>query len=120
MTHIAKNDELLNYLSGDKSLISASISRFDIFYANHKLNIDVYITLLYSKDEKDLKIQFQNVSQYGMFYTSDHYFYYIERYKFFKSDKGYYISFDPFEENREIQVEDNNFILADNMEGYFL
>jgi hypothetical protein len=119
MKQVAENDELLNYLCGDKSLLDATINRFDIFYADHKLNIDIYITLLYSRDDKELKIQFQNVTQYGLFHTSDHHFYYIEQYKFFKSDKGFYISFDPFKENSEIQAEDNDFILADNIEGYF-
>jgi hypothetical protein len=119
MTYIAKNEELLNYLTGDKSIISAKISRFDIFYADYKLNIDVYMALLYSKDEKQLKLQFQNVSEYGMFWTSDHHFYYIERYKFFKCDKGFYISFDPVDEKLEINTDDNDFILSSNIEAHF-
>jgi hypothetical protein len=119
MKYIATNEELLNFLSGDKSLISATISRFDIFYADSKLNIDVYITLLFSKTEKELKLQFQNVQEYCLFHSADHHFYYIEHYKFFKCDKGFYISFDPVEENLEINPEDNDFILSSSIEGHF-
>ena len=119
MKYIAKNEELLNYLTGDKNLISATISRFDIFHVNYKLNIDVYVSLLYSNEHKQLKLQFQNVSEYGMFYTSDHHFYYIERYKFFKCNKGFYISFDPVDEKLEIDQEDNDFILSSDIEAHF-
>jgi len=75
---------------------------------------------LYTKADKELKLQFQNVSQYCMFYTSGHYFYYIERYKFFKCDIGFYISFDPVDENSTIDADDNDFILCLDVEGYFL
>jgi len=120
MKYISKNETLLNFLSGEKSIISATITRFDIFHSHHKLNIDVYITLLYSKDDKELKLQFQNVSKYCMFYTSDHYFYYIERYKFFKCDNGFYISFDPVNESSTIEPDDNDFILCSDVKGCFL
>ena len=120
MKYIAKNETLLDFLSDDKSIISATITRFDIFHSDHKLNIDVYITLLYSKHDKKLKLQFQNVSQYSMFHTSDNYFYYIEQYKFFKCVNGFYASFDPVDESHKIDPDDNDFILCSDVEGYFL
>ena len=55
-----------------------------------------------------------------MFYTSDHYFYYIERYKFFKCDNGFYISFDPVNESSTIEPDDNDFILCSDVKGCFL
>jgi len=123
MTYIDKNEALLAFLTSDKvNIIDATISRFDIFYSNDQLNIDVYIILIlkYSQGNRELKLQFQNVNKYCLFYSSDTYFYYIERYKFFKCDKGFYISFDPYEDNLEIQPEDNDFILSTQIEGYFL
>ncbi|HEY4322902.1 MAG TPA: hypothetical protein VGN20_02920 [Mucilaginibacter sp.] len=120
MKYIAKNEDLLSFLSEDKSIIDATITRFDIYNADNRLNIDVYITLLYSKSDKELKLRFKDVLQYCMFYTRDHNFYYIERYKLFKCDEGFYVSFDPFDENLEIQSEDNDFILSSEVEGYFL
>jgi len=120
MKYIAENEGLISFLTGEKSILDGKISRFDIYYADFQLNIDVYICLLYSNDDKNLKLQFQNVTEYSMYHNSDHYFYYIERYKFFVCDRGFYISFDPEEEVSDIQANDNDFILSNGVAGYFL
>ncbi len=126
MKYIDKNEALLKFMTGEKiNILSAEINRFDIFYKEDQLNgdqlnIDVYITLMYFKSDKELKLQFKNVTEYCMYHNSTHHFYYIERYKFLKYDKGFYISFDPYEEISGIQPEDNDFIVSKEIEGHFL
>jgi hypothetical protein len=45
MKCIEKNEGLLNFLTVEKiSILDAEISRFDISYKNHQLNIEVYMT----------------------------------------------------------------------------
>lgn len=60
----------------------------------------------------------ERLLQPGLFSISD--FYTIERYKFLKSQGGFYISFDPYDESEKILDEDHGTILCKEIEGYFL
>jgi hypothetical protein len=121
--YIGKNEGLLNFLTGEKiNILDAEISRFGIYYEDYQLKIDIYMTLTksHSQNDRELKLQFQNITECCLYHNSDHHFYCITNYKFFKCDKGFYISFDPYEEISEIQPEDNDFIISKEIEGSFL
>lgn len=118
MKKIGVNEGLIEYLVGEFTLLSSKISRIDMHTINYALLIDVYIDLLYSKNEKILKLTFTGIEECSLYYKSSYDFYNIERYKFFKSNNYYYISFDPYDEIEEISSDDQNFILSRNVEGY--
>ena len=63
-----------------------------------------YIGFLESGDR--IKLNFSGIKEYSFFYTSDHIFYNIEIVKFFKNDRGIYISLDPVDENEFISNDD--------------
>ncbi len=44
----------------------------------------------------------------------------LKGYKLFKTEKGYYARFDPYDESREISDEDHDIILCKEVEGYFI
>lgn len=117
--YIDKNKQLLEYLTGNKSPISGKVKRIDIYYTT-ELIIDLYIELLYSKTDKDVKLTFKGIKEYSFYGYLHNFTYYIERYKFFESDKGYYICVDPSSEEEIISPEDQDFILSASVEGYFI
>ncbi|MDB5137084.1 MAG: hypothetical protein JWP37_3687 [Mucilaginibacter sp.] len=78
------------------------------------------LTKNHFQNDRELKLQFQNITEYCLYHNYDHHFYCITNYKFFKGDKGFYISFDPYEEISDIQPEDNDFIISKEIEGSFL
>ncbi len=114
---IIKDDELISILTGNNSLISATVEGFEIFKSDYDLNIDVHIKLLYSKTNPHLILKFKQVLEYSFFHSSDQDFYYIESYKLFKSDKGFYLSLDPFDETENIHLQDQDYIIAKSIEG---
>src|SRR5688572_16624817 len=121
MKNIGKNDELINLLSGDLSLLSSKLYRIDIHNdATLGLVIELYIELLYAKTDKQIKLVFSGIEEYSFYHQQAHYFYNIEQYKFFKEDNHFYISLDPYTEDEVISPEDQDFILSTGIEGYYI
>ena len=122
MENIYKNDELLRLTNGCTFIRDSVVTRFDIYLQDHQLCIDVYLNLEFSrfKAEKRLKIHFRDIIRYQFLYSNNYYFYNVETCKFFKSESGYYISLDPFNELGEISEEDEDLILCKDIEGYFV
>ena len=121
MRYINKNGELINTLSGSLSLLSARLYRINIYNdANLGLLIELYIELLYAQTDKQIKLVFSGVEEYSFYHQQAHYFYYVERYKFFNADNRFYISLDPYTEDETISPEDQNFVLSTEVEGYFI
>lgn len=118
MKHIGNGEKLIDFLSDEYSLLSSRISRIDIFSHEEYLMIEIYIDLLYSKNEKTLKIKFIDIEMYSFFYCSDYYFYTVENYKLFATKKGFYVSFDPHDDGETISPEDQDFIACKAIEGY--
>jgi hypothetical protein len=118
MKLIGKNVELIQFLEGDFSLISSKISRLDIYKENEDVSIEVEIELLYSKKEKKLKLKFIDIIEYSFYYNSQYIFYNIEDYKFFIENDIVYVSFDPFDQEVHISLEDQDFIKSKSVEGY--
>jgi hypothetical protein len=123
MEFINKNDELLNQsIPRGYYILDSTIKRFDIYFENEQLYIDVYFSLPYHrfKADKNLKLCFIGVTEYELYWNDQYHFYTIERFKFLKTEKGYYISFDPYDESEEISEEDHDIILCKEVEGYFI
>ncbi|PLK44196.1 hypothetical protein [Emticicia sp. TH156] len=120
MKLIAKNDEVISFLSNNESLISGTIESIKIQNKSNVLCIGLNINLMYSKTNKTIFLEFKLVKEYGFFYSSSLSFYNIERFKFFKDDNLFYISFDPFSEQEEMGREenDNDFILSQEVYLY--
>jgi len=117
MSTIGKNDELLKYLSLHKLyILDSELFKIDIFEKGNTPSIELYFKL--SNKSKLLKVKFTNVKEYSFYYRSDHYFYNVERCKFFKKDDLFYLSVDPYNEAEEINDEDQDFILCNEIEGY--
>jgi len=118
MEYINENEGLLKYLTGERSLISATINRIDIHLEQEQLCIDVFIELLYSPEKKKIKLEFIDILEYSFLYNSTYSFYNIENYKFFSSENGFYICFDPFNENKEMSTSDQDYIQCKSVKGY--
>jgi hypothetical protein len=117
-----KNDALLQLTKGSAYLFDASVTRFDIYLEVYQLYIDVYFILADPrfKAKKQLKIHFRDIIRYQFLYCNNYYFYNVESCKFFKSDDGYHMSLDPFDESEKISEEDEDIILCKNIEGNFM
>lgn len=113
-----KDDELLKINSGSQYIHDSTISRFDIYEHEYQLCIDVYFISI--KGGKQLKIHFTGIIRYQFSYSNNYNFYTVESYKFFKSKEGYYISLAPFNELDEISEEDEDLILCEHIEGFFI
>ncbi|QKJ32393.1 hypothetical protein HQ865_22395 [Mucilaginibacter mali] len=122
MEPVYKNEDLLKLTKGSYYIHDAVVSRFDIYMSDYKLCIDVYFISRnrIQQTETTLRVHFADVIEYGFYYNNTRYFYNVERYKFFKSDKGYYLSLDPVSETDELSEDDQDFILCRSVEGNIL
>ncbi|MBD1365330.1 hypothetical protein IDJ77_16050 [Mucilaginibacter sp. ZT4R22] len=122
MEKIYRNEEVLELTQGTYFIHDASVTRFDIAYQEHRLCIDVCFTSIQSKKwaETQIKLRFVNVLEYSFYWNAEHHFYYVERYKFFKTEKGFYISLDPVDENDSPSDDDGDVIISKSVEGYLL
>jgi hypothetical protein len=113
-----KNEALLELTRGSYYIHDSSVSRLDI-YQSDQLNINIYFNSIV-KHAKQLKIHFSGIIRYQFLYNDSHHFYNVERYKFFKTEDGFYLSLDPFDESEEISENDEDLILCTNIEGHFI
>ncbi|MEZ2444310.1 hypothetical protein AB6805_21450 [Chitinophaga sp. RCC_12] len=121
MEYIDKNEGLINYLSGEFSLLSAKLYKVDIYNdIKSALVIDLYLELLYTKVNNLVRLTFTEIDEFSFYHHRSNYFYNVERYKFFKNDNSIYLCLDPYEENQIISREDQNFILSGNVSGNFV
>ncbi|MCC6287042.1 MAG: hypothetical protein IT249_04090 [Chitinophagaceae bacterium] len=121
MQLLATQEDLVNILHGNLSLISAQILKIVIYVDNDLVCIDIEIILLYPKKQSNnsLILKFIDVQEYSLYYLSHRIFYNIEIVKFFKYGSLFYISFDPIDEKEEVDDEDQDFIKAKFIEGYY-
>ena len=120
MQLIEKQDNLLNALKGSLSIISSLLHKICVYMENDLLYINVEAELIYKKPPNRIVLKFIDVLEYSFYYTSNRFFYNVEIFKFFKTDNGFYISFDPIDEKEIISDDDQDFIKAISVEGYLL
>ena len=125
MQTIGKNSEVLNYLSGNLSLLDATISKFEISLVEDSLvgdslNISIYFQLM-KRTKTDIKVLliFKEVIEYSFYHNSKYSFYYVEELKFFETEGKFYFSGDPYH-TEGVSENDNDFIMSRELEGYIL
>jgi len=118
MELLAENDKAILLLTDRMSLISSSITAFQINYSGEDLIVDVYITLTHSVDLPKVLLRFVGVTEYQFYWDSSHYFYNITFCKLFDNETGYYCSFDPFDESEQINDQDNDYVKAKAIQVY--
>jgi hypothetical protein len=120
MKFIAKDKELIDCLTGNLSLISSKLYKLDMYLVDDELAIDIYLKLLYAKNSNVIKLAFLGIKEFSIFYTSDYNFYNIESYKFIEDKGEYYLCLDPSDDKEDISKDDQDYILSNSVEGYFL
>lgn len=118
MRKIGTGATLFNFFSNNRSLSSSQLYRIDVFVKNEILAIDLYINLMYSKEQ--VKLSFSGIKKYSFYHTSNWIFYDIEIIKFFQNGEGVYICLDPVDESEHISDDDNDYILCDEVEGFIV
>jgi len=123
MEYIDKNEELIRRSYAEKYyILDSMITRFDVYIEDYVVFIDVYFSLPYHrfKGDKVLKLHFIGVTEYEFYWNNNYTFYTLERYKLFKSEKGFYLSIDPYDESETVLEEDKGIIFCREVEGYFM
>ncbi|WP_224994954.1 hypothetical protein [Cesiribacter sp. SM1] len=120
MEYVGNNEKLLGILNGSLDIISSKIYEIKFYKNFEDLVIEIYLKLLYSKDHEGLLLKFTEVEEYSFYYNSQHIFYNVESYKFFKKSNKIHISFDPYDNEDNITSKDQDFIISKNVEGYLL
>jgi len=80
MEYINKNEGLLRQsVTAGYYILDSEITRFDIYFENHQLYIDVYFSLPYHrfKADKRLKLHFIGVTEYEFNWNDKYNFYTI-------------------------------------------
>ncbi|ASZ09870.1 hypothetical protein KTO58_26580 [Chitinophaga pendula] len=121
MISIGKNGELLEYLTGDNSLISAKINKIEIeFNEESGDSVGIYIDRLYAKSNKRILLLFTNISTFDFGYDGPKYSYYIDRYKLIATKEDFYFCIDPLDDSDLISPSDQNIIRSQNIEGFLI
>lgn len=118
MVLIGKQEDVVNKLQGEFTLLSSSIERINIYRCDHILCIDIEIELAYKKKENNILLRFNDVLEYSFFYRSHRYFYNVEIFKLLKTENFFYVSFDPVDEVEEVSDDDQDYIKATTIECY--
>ena len=65
-----------------------------------------------------LKIYFNNLKQFDLCWEDKIFYYYIDRYKLRKTEKGHYaLSIDPYDEEGPITDEDSGIFISEEIHG---
>jgi hypothetical protein len=75
----------------------------------------VSLVLSLEKESLPFKIIFNNVEYYNIDYDKERGYQYITNLKIFKTDSLYYISLDPYSEEKKIDIRDANCIIAEQI-----
>jgi hypothetical protein len=112
------NNEIIEIINSKEYIRDNTISNLQIYFSN-EINIKLRFQDL---DLKSLELDFLNVKSYNISGSDD--FdkngILVTHYKFFVSEDGYvYFSFDPFDEEKIIDENDNNFILSKSVKLFY-
>lgn len=120
MQKIGTNQEVINYLQGEYSLLDSKVTEFKIYESDGLVNIDITFQLTHSKAK--IAITFKNVVEYAFYHNSSHYFYYVETPPKFLSigDGNFYLSLDPNEMIEGASGDDNDIIISKELEAFII
>ncbi len=123
MISIGRNEELLAKLTDTLTLLDGEvqsiIQRFD---ASRAPVIDIYITLKHDKVRRTVMLRFTGIQEFQFYGRKHNTVDFLGEYKFLQTEKGMYLSIDPYIRDGAdvMDPEDQGFVLADDVEGYFL
>ncbi len=121
MRAIGADESLLQYLTGNNSIISGVVHRIISDLSNRSSScVEIYIELLYAKSDAQILIRFKDIQAFDFIYDSSCHPYYIERFKLFRTDVGFYCSLDPYDEMETMDDRDRDKIVAKSMEGFII
>ncbi|MGZ5304051.1 MAG: hypothetical protein ACXWDO_08075 [Bacteroidia bacterium] len=122
MKKIGQNEELLDVLAFEESLLDGTLTGISFNYNEYSFTIEIDVKLISSKIYRKVRLVFSQVKEFCFFDDSASYVIaatiYIANLKFFKFEDGFYISIDPFEEVDYPQKDDNFYILSKELVGY--
>lgn len=118
---IGRNEALIDYFSEKLNLLSAEMYRMDVCQdTDSEACIDLYFKLQYADGRNLIRLTFRKLEEFSFYHNKKNYFYYVERYTFFKRNDCFYLCLDPYEEAQVISEDDQNFVFAREVEGYCL
>ena len=118
MTSIGKNEKLFEYFTQTATfIISSTILEVDLIKEGFYQVVEVTLELISS--EIKLKLRFTGVNSYKFTYE-EFYPYYVETCKFFFNNDYVYMSLSPVSEDEVIDINDNQWVLAKDVEGFIL
>jgi hypothetical protein len=120
MRLFGKNQEAVDYLTGQLSLLDAEINEFRIYKANYLVNINIHLQI--SRSNLVVMLTFKDVIEYSFYHNNKHHFYCVAAVpKFVKKENGtFYLSLDPDEMSTDALESDNDIVLSNGLEGYLI
>ena len=121
MKLIHSGEKLVSYLSGDNSLLDGEIEKFEVYSKDFVVQVDIHMEMRPSSEFKKILVRFSGCKEYCFYFNDSHYFYNVERVKFFQNEEKYfYVSFDPYDELEVCNEDDQDIILAKEVSAYVL
>ncbi|MGE7776562.1 hypothetical protein ACQKLP_17680 [Chitinophaga sp. NPDC101104] len=123
MNYLGQGEDLIARVAAEYNLLSGKLLSVVIAVDNIGIvNVEIKYQSIYAKSKLKVLLACKSVICYSFFYQNRSYFETIEDFKFFKSNKGFYLCFDPDIETDRFTISetDQDFILFENLEGYTL
>ena len=112
-----KQDELLNMLSSNLTIINSRVLSFKIEYNESGLLCTIEFLLSPHRKGEVLCLSFKNIIEYSFAYSNDFSFYNVETYKFLIIEGNFYLSLNPSDDNLARSDEDEDYVFAEVVWG---
>ncbi|MCX5493376.1 hypothetical protein OSH11_01530 [Kaistia dalseonensis] len=117
MSILKRNSEAVIFLSGENSLLDASVTSINCSRDDDQVTVSIKALARPNATFKTLTLDFMRVIEYGFYYRNDYNFGTVERFKFLEIDRDkYYISLDPDEAIFGKSNKDQDFILSHSVQ----
>jgi hypothetical protein len=121
MKNIGSGMNLIEDLYHNNALLDARIHRINMFEDSSDVVVQLEMTPREGSFPTKLLLELRKVKEYYFCYEQPTIFYDVERYKLFQTEEGdFYLSIDPFDEDKSISKEDNGVIRAEAISGFLI
>lgn len=110
--------DILTGIEKDLSLLNSRLISLHIEYLDNRLIASVRLQLDNNVTSQQLTIVFKQVKEYSFTYSDNYSFYNVENYKFLALNEGLFLSLDPADDSRCRNLDDQDYILAEEIAGY--
>jgi hypothetical protein len=110
--------EIFSGILEEYSLLNSKLVSLQIEHTGERLLAKIRLRLSNSCGAKLITLVFKDVREYSFLYSVDYSFYNVENYKFSVFEKGVYISLDPADDQIERSQDDQDYIVADQLDGF--